>query len=317
MLIVTIKGLVYNNYMNHLKLYSRFLMLNPAQIVQLNQLGVEVSKTLEPDVNAIFTDQFFIETNIDQLPSLKYLQVATSGLDQINLNHPKLANTVVSGSRGVFNKPMAEYVLGHVLSIYHNHRFFTQTQKDQQWRPSRHSEELNGKKMAIIGLGQIGLQLAKTFSFFGVKVDAFNRSDVDSIYIQQRYPLTELKDRLSQYDIVVVSLALNQDTLMMINRDVLAQLHAKAIFVNIGRSELLDEVAMIDLLKDKKIRYAVLDTFSKEPLPKDHPFWTLDNVIVTPHISFTSIQNLDRMFQALLTNLQLYLQKEPLINQFK
>ena len=317
MLIVTIKGLVYNDYMNNLKLYSRFLMLNPAQIVQLNQLGVEVSKTLEPDVNAIFTDQFFIETNIDQLPSLKYLQVATSGLDQINLNHPKLANTVVSGSRGVFNKPMAEYVLGHVLSIYHNHRFFTQTQKDQQWRPSRHSEELNGKKMAIIGLGQIGLQIAKTFSFFGVKVDAFNRSDVDSIYIQQRYPLTELKERLSQYDIVVVSLALNQDTLMMINRDVLAQLHAKAIFVNIGRSELLDEVAMIDLLKDKKIRYAVLDTFSKEPLPKDHPFWTLDNVIVTPHISFTSIQNLDRMFQALLTNLQLYLQKEPLINQFK
>ena len=317
MLIVTIKGLVYNDYMNNLKLYSRFLMLNPAQIVQLNQLGVEVSKTLEPDVNAIFTDQFFIETNIDQLPSLKYLQVATSGLDQINLNHPKLANTVVSGSRGVFNKPMAEYVLGHVLSIYHNHRFFTQTQKDQQWRPSRHSEELNGKKMAIIGLGQIGLQIAKTFSFFGVKVDAFNRSDVDSIYIQQRYPLTELKDRLSQYDIVVVSLALNQDTLMMINRDVLAQLHAKAIFVNIGRSELLDEVAMIDLLKDKKIRYAVLDTFSKEPLPKDHPFWTLDNVIVTPHISFTSIQNLDRMFQALLTNLQLYLQKEPLINQLK
>jgi phosphoglycerate dehydrogenase-like enzyme len=292
-------------------------MLNPTQIAQLNQLGVDVSKTLEPDVNAMFSDQFFIETNIEQLPSLQYLQVATSGLDQINLNHPKLANTVVSGSRGVFNKPMAEYVLGHMLSIYHNHRFFTQTQKDQQWRPSRHSEELNGKKMAIIGLGQIGLQIAKTFSFFGVKVDGFNRSDVDSIYIQQRYPLNELKDRLSQYDMVVVSLALNQDTLMMINREIMAQLNPKAIFVNIGRSELLDEVAMIDLLKDKKIRYAVLDTFSKEPLPKDHPFWSLDNVIVTPHISFTSIQNLDRMFQALLTNLQLYLQKERLINQFK
>jgi phosphoglycerate dehydrogenase-like enzyme len=292
-------------------------MLNPSQIAQLNQLGVDVSKTLEPDVNAMFSDQFFIESNIEQLPNLQYLQVATSGLDQINLNHPKLANTVVSGSRGVFNKPMAEYVLGHVLSIYHNHRFFTQTQKDQQWRPSRHSEELNGKKMAIIGLGQIGLQIAKTFSFFGVKVDGFNRSDVDSIYIQQRHPLTELNERLSAYDIVVVSLALNQDTVTMINRDRLFKLNAKAIFVNIGRSELLDEVALMDVLKDRKIRYAVLDTFSKEPLPKDHPFWTLDNVIVTPHISFTSIQNLDRMFQALYNNLQLYLQNERLINQFK
>jgi phosphoglycerate dehydrogenase-like enzyme len=303
--------------MKNLKLFSRFLMLNPTQIAHLNQLGVEVSKTLEPDVNAIFSDQFFIESNIEQLPPLQYLQVATSGLDQINLSHPKLTNTVVSGSRGVFNKPMAEYVLGHVLSIYHHHRFFAQTQKDQQWRPSRHSEELNGKKMAIIGLGQIGLQLAKTFSFFGVKVDGFNRNVVDSIYIQQRYPLSELKDRLSDYDIVVVSLALNQETKSIINRDLLFKLNAKAIFVNIGRSELLDEVALIDLLKDKKIRFAVLDTFSKEPLPKDHPFWGLDNVVVTPHISFTSIQNLDRMFQALYNNLQLYLQNERLINQFK
>ncbi len=304
-------------FMNKLKLYSRFLLLSPSQVLQLNQLGVEVSKTIEPDVNAIFSDQFFIETNIDQIPSLQYLQVATSGLDQINLNHPKLANAVVSGSRGVFNKPMAEYVLGHVLSVYHNHRFFSQTQKDQQWRPSRHSEELNGKKMAIIGLGQIGLQIAKTFSFFGVKVDGFNRSDVESIYIQQRYPLRELKERLSQYDIVVLALALNQDTLMIINRDILSQLHSKAIFINIGRSELLDETALLDLLKDKKIRHAVLDTFSKEPLPKDHPFWGLENLTITPHISFTSIQNLERMFDALYNNLQLYLQNEKLINQFK
>jgi phosphoglycerate dehydrogenase-like enzyme len=303
--------------MKNLKLFSRFLMLNPNQIAQLNQLGIEVSKTLEPDVNAIFSDQFFIEANVEQLPSLQYLQVATSGLDQINLNHPNLANAVVSGSRGVFNKPMAEYVLSHVLSVYQNHRFFSQTQKDQQWRPSRHNEELQGKKMAVIGLGQIGLQLAKTFSFFGVKVDGFNRREVDSIYLQQRYPLSQLEEKIPEYDIVVVSLALNSETIAMINRNLLFKLNPKAIFVNVGRSELLDEASLIDLLKEKKIRFAILDTFSKEPLPKDHPLWSLDNVSVTPHISFTSIQNLERMFQALYTNLQLYLQNERLINQFK
>jgi len=115
-------------------------MLNPQQIEKLNVLGVTVSKTLEADTNAIFSDQFFIETNIDQIPNLSYLQVATSGLDRINLYHPKLANAVVSGSRGVFNQPMAQYVLSHVLSVYQNHKFFSQTQKDQQWRPSRHNE---------------------------------------------------------------------------------------------------------------------------------------------------------------------------------
>ncbi|MFZ9704378.1 MAG: NAD(P)-dependent oxidoreductase, partial [Bacilli bacterium] len=103
----------------------------------------------------------------------------------------------------------------------------------------------------------------------------------------------------------------------IISDALLRKLHPKAIFVNVGRSELLVEATLIELLQQKKIRYAVLDTFSKEPLPKEHPFWTLENLTMTPHISFTSIQNLERMFQSLYTNLQLYLQNERLINQFK
>lgn len=303
--------------MEKLKLYSRFLMLNPSQIEQLSALGLKVSKTMEPDVNAIFSDQFFLESNLDQLPAFAFVQVATSGIDKIDLNHPKLAKAVVSGSRGVFNKPMAEYVLSHVLSVYQNHRFFSQTQKDQQWRPSRHNEELNGKKVAVIGLGQIGTQVAKTFSFFGAHVDGFNRTPIDSIYVKQVFPLTALAEQLSQYEVVVVCLALNRDTEGIISDVLLRKLHPKAIFVNVGRSELLVEATLIELLQHKKIRYAVLDTYSKEPLPKEHPFWTLENLTMTPHISFTSIQNLERMFQSLYTNLQLYLQNERLINQFK
>ena len=303
--------------MKNLKLYSRFLMLNPQQVEKLHALGVTVTKTIEPDTNAIFSDQFYIETNLDQIPALEYLQVATSGLDRIDLNHPKLANAVVSGSRGVFNQPMAQYVLSHVLSIYQNHRFFTQTQKDQQWRPSRHNEEIAGKRVAIVGLGQIGLQVAKTFSFFGAKVDGFNRSQVDSIYIQNRYSLQDLQSKIGDYEVVIVCLALNQDTLGLFSASLLEKLNPKAIFVNIGRSELLEEPSMISLLQNKKIRHAVLDTFNKEPLPKDHPLWPLENLTITPHISFTSIQNLERMFDALYNNLQLYLQNEKLINQFK
>ncbi len=308
---------IYNDDMKTLKLYVRFLMLNPSQLALLTNLGVTVTKTLDADVNAIFSDQFFIEANINTLPVLDYLQVATSGLDQIPLSHPKLAHAVVSGSRGVFNKPMAEYVLSHVLSVYQNHRFFTQTQKEQQWRPSRHNEELAGKRVAILGMGQIGKQIAKTFSFFGAKVDAFNRSEVDSMYVNQVYRLDEMKANLANYEIVVASLALNEQTKGILSADVLQSLSPKAIFVNVGRSELLDEGSLVSLLQEKKIRHAVLDTFSKEPLPKDHPYWALENVTLTPHISFTSVQNLERMFQSLYANLQLYLQNERLINQFK
>jgi phosphoglycerate dehydrogenase-like enzyme len=303
--------------MKKIKLFLRFLTLNNDQLQQLETLGIEVSKTLDLDVNAVFSDQFYIESNIDRLPKLNYLQLATSGYDLVPLDHPNLKDAVVSGSRGVFNQPMAAYVLGHVLSIYQHHAFYRQTQKELQWRPSRHQEELNGKKVAIIGLGQIGQQIAKTFSFFGAKVDGFNRRKIDSIYVQNVYALDTLLDRISTYDIVIVSLALNQDTKGIINASVLNQLATQMIFVNVGRAELIDEALLVELLKAKKIRHAVLDTFSKEPLPKDHPLWTLENVTLTPHISFTSSQNLERMYQALYTNLQLFIQGEKLINQFK
>jgi phosphoglycerate dehydrogenase-like enzyme len=124
-------------------------------------------------------------------------------------------------------------------------------------------------------------------------------------------------NKINDYEVVVVSLALNQETQGIMNASILEKLNPKAIFVNVGRSELIDENTMITLLQNKKIRHAVLDTFNKEPLPKDHPFWTLDNVTITPHISFTSVQNLERMFEALYTNLQLFIQNERLINQFK
>jgi phosphoglycerate dehydrogenase-like enzyme len=303
--------------MKKLKLFVRFLILNESQSLALHQLGVEITKTLDDSVNGVFSDQFFVEANLDKFPKLEYLQLATSGLDLVPLNHPQLSQAVVSGSRGIFNQPMAAYVIGHLLAVYQHHRFFAQTQKDQQWRPSRHQEEIAGKRVAIVGLGQIGQQLAKTFAFFGAKVDAFNRTKRESIYVQDTFPLTELVTRIKAYDVVVISLALQNETKGLINEEVISQLAPNAILINVGRSELIDEPALIASLQAKKIRHAVLDTFAKEPLPKEHPLWALDNVTLTPHISFTSPQNLERMFQALHTNLQLYLQGERLINQFK
>jgi phosphoglycerate dehydrogenase-like enzyme len=302
--------------MQELLLYSRFLTLNPEQIEQLKSLNVTVSKTLTPEVNAIFSDQFFIEQNINSLPKLKYLQVATSGTDLIDLSHPHLKGVTVSGSRGVFNASMSEYVLGQLIRFYRHFGFYQTTQTAQQWRPSRHGEELGDKKVAIIGLGQIGLSVAKTLSFMGCKVDAFNRRKKESVYVQNVYPLSSLETQLSQYDIVIVSIALTQDTRGLLSAKVLETLSPKTVFINIARAEVLDQETLVRLLQEKKIRHAILDTFTIEPLPKEHPLWVLENVSLTPHISFTSPKNLVRMFEALKTNLTLFQQGERLINQW-
>jgi phosphoglycerate dehydrogenase-like enzyme len=300
-----------------LHMLMRFLTLTTEQTTILNDLGVTVTKTLDPKVNAIFSDQFYLETNLDKLPSLHYVQVATSGIDQIDLTHPVFKDAVVSGSRGVFNRPMTEYVISHLLSVYQNHRFFNQTKVDKQWRPSRHGEELGQKKVAIIGLGQIGMQLAKVLSSFGCQVDGFNRRKKESPYLQQVHSLDALSTMISQYEVVIVAIALNAQTKGLINKTILELLHDKAIFVNVSRAEIIDESALVTQLQNKKLRHAILDTFSVEPLPKEHPLWELDNVSMTPHISFTSPVNLSRMFDALVTNLKLYQDDARLVNQVK
>ena len=300
-----------------LHMFMRFLTLTPEQTTILKDLGVTITKSLDPQVNAIFSDQFFLESNLDKLPPLNYVQVATSGVDQIDLTHPVFKEAVVSGSRGVFNRPMTEYVISHLLSIYQNHRFFNQTKADKQWRPSRHGEELGQKKVAIIGLGQIGMQLAKVLSTFGCHVDGFNRRKKESPYLQQVNTLESLATKIGDYEVVIVAIALNAQTKGIINKNVMESLHEKAIFVNVSRAEIIDETALVVQLQNKKIRHAILDTFSVEPLPKEHPLWELDNVSMTPHISFTSPVNLNRMFEALVTNLQLYRDDSRLINQVK
>ena len=300
-----------------LTLFTRFLTLKPEQIDILKPLNVTVSKTLTPEVNAIFSDQFFIEQKIEELPNLVYLQVATSGTDLIDLTHPKLKGVTISGSRGVFNASMSEYVLGQLISVYRHFSFYQTAQLNQQWRPSRHGEELTGKRVAIIGTGQIGLAVAKTLSVMGCSVDSFSRRKKESVYLKNTYGLTDLATELHTYDIVIVSIALTPETKGLLTKEILTTLNEHAVFVNIARSEVYDEAALIDLLKDKKIRHAILDTFHQEPLPKDHPLWTLERVTITPHISFTSPKNLDRMFDALLTNLTLFQQGERLINQVR
>lgn len=301
--------------MKELLLYSRFLTLTPEQVAELAPLHVTVTKTLTPDVNAIYSDQFFVEQNIEKLPKLDYLQVATSGTDLIDLSHPNLKGVTVSGSRGVFNVSMSEYVLGQLIRFYRHFGFYQTTQVAQQWRPSRHGEELSDKKVAIIGLGQIGLSVAKTLAFMGCKVDGFNRRKKESVYLQNVYPLSALDEGLSTYDIVVVTIALTQDTKGLLSEKRLATLSSHAVFVNISRAEVINQDALSTLLTEKKIRYAILDTFSIEPLPKDNSLWTLENVSITPHVSFTSPKNLTRMFEALKTNLTLFQQGERLVNQ--
>jgi phosphoglycerate dehydrogenase-like enzyme len=115
----------------------------------------------------------------------------------------------------------------------------------------------------------------------------------------------------------VITLALNDATQGLMNETVIRVLNKNAVLINISRAEIIDEASFLSMMKEGRIRHAVLDTFWKEPVPKESELWSIKNLTMTPHISYTSIRNLDRMFDALYKNLSLYLDGLPLINQLK
>jgi phosphoglycerate dehydrogenase-like enzyme len=117
--------------------------------------------------------------------------------------------------------------------------------------------------------------------------------------------------------VVIVALALNASTQAMLNEDILRVLGKQTVLINLARAEVIEETAFLSMMKEGRIRHAVMDTYWKEPLPKESELWALKNVTITPHISYTSIKNLDRMFDALYKNLSLYLEGLPLINPLK
>jgi phosphoglycerate dehydrogenase-like enzyme len=157
--------------------------------------------------------------------------------------------------------------------------------------------------------------VARLAKAFGMRTVGFRRTeapppaDVDEVHGPGR--LAELAGRA---DAMVVSLPLTEATAGMIDRATIEALPPTCIFVNVGRGGVVDEPALIEALRERRIAGAVLDVFATEPLPPDSPLWTLDNVVVTPHAVALSDRENERIVQLFVANLRRYLAGEPLVN---
>jgi D-3-phosphoglycerate dehydrogenase len=152
--------------------------------------------------------------------------------------------------------------------------------------------ELSGKRLGVIGTGGIGRELIRMAVAFGMEVVAWNRSGVPA-----DLPCKEvtIDDLLETSHVVSLHLALNDATVGLIDREKLEKLRPDAILVNVARGALVDERALVDLLRQGRIAHAALDVFEQEPLPQDHPLTTLDNVTLTSHAAFKSREAMVRL----------------------
>ncbi len=273
---------------------------------------------------------------LSRAPRLAWVHSATSGVERALTPAARQRGVVVTNARGVFSRPIAEYVMMMILAVSRKLPQLLELQRERTWQPLE-GAELRDVTVGIVGLGSIGRAVASLATGFGCRVVAVRRRTDGSIHTAARVPTAvglgdadarpfgelpldrvggpeTLPELLAESDFVVLAAPLTPETEEMINDETLAMFKPGAWLINVARGRLVDERALLRALRDGPLGGAVLDTFHDEPLPPMSSFYDLPNVIVTPHTAWSSGRVLDRSVELFCDNLARFAAGEPLVN---
>ena len=285
------------------------------QIEKLKESGFSVTmvkderiplkqQNVDPAIfEAVVCNGLFLYNDIKEFEKLKFIQLTSAGFDRVPLEEIKEKNIKIFNARGVYSIPMAEFALCGVLQLYKKSDFFLENQKEKKWEKNRELLELYGKNVCIVGCGSVGTECAKRFSAFGCKVYGVDISTYESEFYKDMVTLDKLDDKLTDADIVILTLPLTVETENLFDEKRFENMKENSVLVNIARGKIASEEALIKVL-DTKLYGAVLDVFYEEPLSEENPLWEKENVILTPHNSFVGEGNGERLFEVVYRNLK-------------
>jgi phosphoglycerate dehydrogenase-like enzyme len=205
---------------------------------------------------------------------------------------------------------MAEYVIGWCSWVTQRVETYREAQRQRRWLDHVLPDRLLGKTLAIVGLGDIGRDVARAARAFGMRVLGVSRRGRLVREAERVYPVSQTARALRQADFVVVLLPLTPETHGIIGADAFAAMKPTAWLVNIARGAVVNEAALLEALEQRRIAGAILDVFATEPLPPHHPLWRMDNVVITPHIAGPSTP--EEIAPVFNDNLARYLAGRPL-----
>jgi phosphoglycerate dehydrogenase-like enzyme len=245
-----------------------------------------------------------------QAKKLRWVHLRWAGLD--NFLFPALVESpvILTNSRGVYSQALGEFVIAGALFFAKDIRRLLRAQAEHKWEQFTMSE-LRGATMGIVGYGDIGRACATRAQALGMRVLAMRRSPDKS---KGEFGPDGLIDMIRQCDYVVASAPLTPETRGMIGVREIAAMKPTAVLMNVGRGPVIDEGALIPALAEKRIRGAALDVFTHEPLPPDHPFFTFDNVLLSPHCADNTPTWNDEAMHFFLQNFDRFAKGEPLLN---
>ena len=247
---------------------------------------------------------------IDQAKKLKWIQVISAGIDQLPFEKLQERGVIVTNAKGIHHIQMAEYTMAVILQLARKINELQKNQEIRKWDQTVRTSEIYGTTLGIIGYGSIGAGIAEKAKVFGMKVIGLNTDGRPAKHVDQMVNPKQIELLLRESDYVVLIVPLTEDTYHLIGKKELKAMKDTAYLINIARGQVVDDEALINALQNKEIAGAALDVFVEEPLPVDHPYWGLENVILTPHMSGKSPNYMQRALEIFEENLEKYQNNE-------
>jgi phosphoglycerate dehydrogenase-like enzyme len=270
----------------------------------------------------------------EQSPNLRWVQSYLSGVDKIRgeeiFKQEDIQLTTMSGANA---SQVAEHAVTMIMALGHQLTDIFSLQQRSEWMTSKGTRyiprELRDSTVGIVGYGSIGRQIARLVHGFGATILATKRDvkqpedhgytpenmgDPDGDYFTRLYPPEAIRSMFKECDFVVVTVPLTHSTLGLIGPAQIAAMKPGAFLVDVSRGGVVDHTALVTALTEGRLGGAALDVFPQEPLPTDHPLWSLPNVIITPHVAGFSPEYNVRANELFVENLYRYVAGDPLLN---
>ncbi|HEY6494026.1 MAG TPA: 2-hydroxyacid dehydrogenase [Trebonia sp.] len=239
------------------------------------------------------------------LPRLKTIQILSAGAEHVLPYIP--GNITLCNARGAHTPATAELAVGMVIASIRNFPHFADAQRDSRW-DAVWSDSVTGKRVLIVGYGDIGAAVERRLAGWEVEIDRVARRARDGVH-----PIDELPDRLRDADVVIMLVPVTDETRHLVDAEFLKNMKDGALLVNVARGAIVDTDALVEELNRGRIR-AALDVTEPEPLPEGHPLWQAPGLLLTPHVGGLVRENRTRAYQVVRDQLARLAAGEPLLN---
>jgi len=246
-------------------------------------------------------------------PRLRWIHTRPAGVDHLLFADLVRSPVPMTNSRGVFSSSLAEFAAFGLLFFLKDAHHLLRSQQLAKWAVYEPGA-LRGQTIGIVGLGDIGRACATVLRPFGARIVGLRRSGRPDPVADEVVPAERILDMVAGVDHVVVATPLTEETHHLIGDRVLGAMRPGAILVNVGRGKVVDETALLAALDQGRVRAAALDVFEHEPLPPDHPFWRMENVLISPHTADHTKDWEANTMEPFLENVRRFRDGETLLN---